>query len=251
LGGYANHQTFFGLGAGDCDENSLRQLKLVSPERFFPASKLLEESEFQLASMCGGTMSSVAYRQKFALDNNAVIEVTDHPEMEDWNYCTFQPRFRANFHKARVAAGGLQRPPFEFWITAHFRWGDVATGNTESPDFRAGVGLTNLAIKTAQYLEANPGARVFFFSEGSAETFASFQQIVPTGELHLNGLWQTAIDTFSQSNILLGGISSFFVIGAHLCDNCTVVTVTHNVKFSVQPSEVSFSKHHHLQSIKG
>mmetsp|Transcript_5695 Transcript_5695/g.13820 ORF Transcript_5695/g.13820 Transcript_5695/m.13820 type:complete len:200 (+) Transcript_5695:749-1348(+) len=199
--------------------------------------------------MCSGTISSVAYRQKFALDTSTVIEVARSPLEQGWNYCTFQPRFRAKFQKARVAAGGLQRPPFEFWISVHFCWGDVPTGNSERPNFRAGSSLSNFAFKTAQYLKANPGARVFFFSEGPTETFAPFQKIVPSGELHLNGPWQTAIDTFSQSNILLGGPSSFFVIGAHLCNNCTVVTLTKNVKFSVKPSEISFSKHHRLQSL--
>ena len=248
-GSRANHQSFFGLGANDCNEESLLRLKKKSPATFIPASKLLQQPEFGLAAMCSGTISSVAYRQKFALDTSTVIEVARSPLQEGWNYCTFQPRFRAKFHQARVAAGGLQRPIFEFWISVHFRWGDVATGNTERPNGRAGSSLKKFAFKTAQYLKANPGARVFFFSEGPRETFALFQKNVPTAELHLNGSWQTAIDTFSQSNILLGGTSSFFVIGAHLCNNCTVVTLPQNVKFSVKPSEISFSKHHRLQSI--
>jgi hypothetical protein len=248
-GSRANHQSFFGLGASGCNEESLLRLKTKSPATFLPASELLQQPEFGLAVMCSGTISSVAYRQKFALDTSTVIEVARSPLQEGWNYCTFQPRFRAKFQKARVAAGDLQRPPLEFWISVHFRWGDVATGNTERPNERAGSSLRNFAFKTAQYLKANPGARVFFFSEGPTETFAPFQKIVPTGELHLNGPWQTAIDTFSQSNILLGGTSSFFVIGAHLCNNCTVVTLPKQVKFSVKPSEISFSKHHCLQSI--
>ena len=35
--------------------------------------------------------------------------------------------------------------------------------------------------------------------------------------------WKRDIDIMSQSQLLIGGSSSFFVLGAHLCENCTVI----------------------------
>ena len=76
-----------------------------------------------------------------------------------------------------VAAGGLQRPPFEFRISVHFRWGDVATGNSERPNGRAGGSLRKFAFKTAQYLKSNPGARVFFFQKDPQRPLRPFKKV--------------------------------------------------------------------------
>merc|ERR1712150_73249 len=35
--------------------------------------------------------------------------------------------------------------------------------------------------------------------------------------------WKRDIDIMSQSQLLLGGSSSFFVLGSHLCENCSVI----------------------------
>ena len=50
----------------------------------------------------------------------------------------------------------------------------------------------------------------------------------------------------SQSNLLIGGSSSFFMLGAHLCQNCTVI---HNsvAKFKKTHYERKLTSHMNAQ----
>lgn len=202
--------------------------------------------------MCAGELSPSQYRYQFGLDTNVVIEVNEHPLHEDLNYCTFNEHFRSRYYDAQLRLGRIVRPSSEFWIAVHFRWGDTSTQDPEKPNGRAGKGLTAFAQATAVWVKANPDARVYFLSEGSEETFSTFRRFVPHVNLQLNGDWRDALWTMAQSNVLLGGSSSFFALGAHLCHECTVATTKRGKsgrKFRATVSEKNSTRHHHLVEI--
>ena len=87
--------------------------------------------------------------------------------------------------------------------------------------------------------------QVHFFSEGPSATFAAFARAVPGAIMHLSGLWQEAIDTLSRCNVLIGGKSSFFALGAHLCDECKVIAPPQR-KFAIHAEELIAAAHHEL-----
>lgn len=213
--------------------------------QFVNASTLYRHHEFDIDQLCTGR----PINNRNIFDKNTVIEVNEHPLHQDWNYCTFNERFRLRFQKVQVHQyGRQQRPESEFWIAVHFRWGDLQNefslgrftprkNDVEHPDFRAGRGLSTLAHDAMEYLKVNPGARVFLISEGERDEFQAFRTIIPTTEFMLNETWRDALWTISQSNVAIGGISSFFAVGAHLCNKCTVVTITNNTKFKPHMEE--------------
>ena len=238
-----NNFRWFGLGATDCNESMLQQYKQNHTMNFLDASKLYRDPAFHIYQMCSGSKKSV-----HGIDRDTIIEVKEHHLHEDWNYCVFDARFRRRFHDVQVHYYKQKpRPETEFWISVHFRWGDVHTSNVERPNVRAGIGLSQLARNTKEYFKENPKARVFFFSEGEQHEFEDFRTIVPSTEWRLNGSWKDALWTMSQSNVLIGGTSSFFVLGAHLCNQCTVVTIESSPKFRSRPFEDT--KHHNLQQL--
>jgi hypothetical protein len=97
--------------------------------------------------------------------------------------------------------------------------------------------------------------QVHFFSEGEPSTFESFQIAFPTAKLHLESAsWVETLDIISQSKILIGGGSTFFVLAAGLCEECTIVAVNSNVymKFSpLDPSEALLAQHHNVEFYLG
>jgi hypothetical protein len=255
-----DYSSFFGLNADDCTEPYLKSLKSAadnkksiakSTMKFIAATTLLLIAEFSLHNMCNGAISTQEYRSRFNIDENTVIEFDGKQKLvnEDWNYCTYQPRFREKFYKLRMAAFAPKRNETEIWISTHFRWGDEPRPDPEKPDFRNAFGLTRLAHKTTQIVKRYPSARVMFHSEGEMAVFQRFKDIVPTAEMHIADNWQTGIDLMSQSNILIGGTSSYFTLSAHLCKTCTVITDIYNMKFSVDSSEKRFATHHTMENI--
>ena len=78
--------------------------------------------------------------------------------------------------------------------------------------------------------------------------FEEFRTIVPSTEWRLDDAWKDALWTISQSNIVIGGTSSFFALGAHLCSQCTVVTIKSHPKFRAHRFEKT--THHNLQQLK-
>ena len=77
---------------------------------------------------------------------------------------------------------------------------------------------------------------------------ACLPTIVPSTEWRLDDAWKDALWTISQSNIVIGGTSSFFALGAHLCSQCTVVTIKSHPKFRAHRFEKT--THHNLQQLK-
>ena len=243
-----NNDRWFGLGATECNELMLQQYKQNHTMNFLDASKLYRDPAFHIDQMCSGIQKSSL--TKHGIDRNTIIEVKEyqHQLHEDWNYCTFNARFRRRFHDVQVHQYRQKpRPESEFWISVHFRWGDTRTRDVERPDGRAGRGLSRLAHDTNEYFKANPKARVFLIAEGKQHEFEEFRTIVPSTEWRLNGSWKDALWTMSQSNVVIGGKSSFFVLGAHLCDQCTVVTIKSQPKFRARAYEDT--KHHNLQQL--
>ena len=242
-----NYYKWFGLGANDCNETMLLKYKKNSEMKFLDTSKWRHDRAYTYERLCS-TAHPFEYRQKYGLDKNTVIEVNEVYWEEYWNYCTFNERFRARFHRVQIAQYSRQpRPAGEFWIVAHFRWGDVATSSVDAPNVRAGVGLSQLAKCSAKFVEANPGARVFLISKGNQDEFENFRVILPATEFQLNGSPLDALWTMAQSNVAIGGISTFFAIGAHLCDRCTVATISNHPKFTAFP--VENHDHHEVISL--
>jgi len=228
-----NYAEWFGLGDKDCNETMLLQYQQRSLMDVVDASSLYRHQAFSIQHMCANNVRPDEYRKKFGLGPNTVIKVDEHHLHEDWNYCVFNQRFRERFHHNKP-----HKPPQEFWISVHFRWGDVATHDVERPNVRAYQGLTTLANKVAKYMTDRPQARVFFFSEGHKSAFQTFLNIVPMANVRLNGSWKESLYTMAQSDVLIGGTSSFFVVGAHLCHRCIVSTNIRQIKF----------RQHHVES---
>jgi hypothetical protein len=225
-----NNCGWFGLCATDCNDTMLQRYK-KSPSssglNFLNASTLYNQVAFRLDRLCSATPSV------FKFGANTIIEVSEHHLHQDWNYCTFNARFRARFYHAQLTTyNRIPRHQHEFWIAVHFR---------------AGRGLASLANETVAYVKAVPSARVFLISEGLQNEFEAFRAIVPTAEYMLGGSWKDALWVISQSNVVIGGTSSFFVLGAHLCTQCTVLTSANNPKFYAHPAEHA---NHDLKSFR-
>ena len=249
-----NHAKWFGLGADDCNAAALAKYKELPDAgnlTFVNASQLYNTQAFTVSRMCEA-------KTWYKFNKNTVIEVddADHTSVEDWNYCTFNERFRNRFYQVQTARYGRKfKSSNEIWISAHFRWGDVRTWDTEHPDGRMkGLGLLDLAKITKRWLNVvktcsrGAGAiRVFLFSEGAPKEFNPFLTAVPNVELRVNESWQDSVWTMSQSDVLIGGESAFFALGAFLCKKCTVVTPGGghtSKKFRVHAEENSMRTHH-------
>ena len=133
----------------------------------------------------------------------------------------------------------------------HFRWGDVATESVQFPNKRAGAGLQKYILETKHarntLSEVHRHTHIHFFSEtargGNSTDFSLFSKKFPNASLHLNGNWTTAIDIMSQSQAIIGGSSSFFVLGSLLCWECSVVSFAPRPKFEVSAVESLLSSH--------
>ena len=229
-----NNAEWFGLGDKDCNETMLKQYEKLSLMHFVNATSLYQHPYFSVEHMCANKIKSDEYRKKFKLGPNTVIKVGKRHFSEEWNYCVFNQRFRERFYRDKP-----RKNPQEFWISVHFRWGDVATHDVERPNFRARQGLTTLAKKVAKYTTNRTQARVFFFSEGKEAEFKKIIDLVPPVNMRLNGSWKESLYTMAQSDVLIGGTSSFFVLAAHLCQRCTVSTFVRDKKFRQHPDEFS------------
>ena len=89
---------------------------------------------------------------------------------------------------------------------------------------------------------------------GDRTPFSIFRKVIPAAEPLLDGDWKDSLWTLAQSNVLVGGPSTFFMLGAHLCGNCTVV-VNHAAvsrqamnsvynSFRAHSTELEAAKHH-------
>ena len=214
---------------------STSQLVFVSAKSLF----LMVNPRRMCAQVIESPGKAVAlYRQLFNITQNTVVVVRqeDHATSkkkrgdnhDDLNYCTFNKRFRDRFHAVQLGTRlGLlhSRPPSEFWVSVHYRWGDFV-----HPQHKNGASLQQIAKAVAAHLvtlshrlSEQQKLRVFFMSEGPAREFTIFQETVPNAEMYLNEPWQNSLRRLANSNILVGGGSAFFVLGAFLNDDCTIL----------------------------
>ena len=104
--------------------------------------------------------------------------------------CVFNERVRGRFRRARARRGRVAaKPPGAAWVAIHFRWGDVATGSVDRPNFRT-VGLSQLlraAAAVRRALSARGAApHIDFYSEGNASAFGAVGRALGPGvSLHL------------------------------------------------------------------
>ena len=251
-GNHAFH--FFGLGDRNCHENDLFQnstnhlsyiysnrTHILAPERplIMPDIKelCLIIQQNQTLFHLGDKM-----RQTVFVFRGDVLR-------QNLNYCLFNQHFRRRYYAKQKKRMVPFRPQSELWISVHFRWGDVATKSVSSPNKRAGAGLheyikaTDLARKILSSSFENKKTRINFFSEGISSNFLSFSEKFPNASFDINGNWTSAVDIMSQSNVIVGGGSSFFVLGSLLCRKCSVMSFVPRPKFVVSAVEGIFSSH--------
>ena len=140
------------------------------------------------------------------------------------NFVVFDHAFRNKYHRQRLCRDTPQRRYDEYWVSIHFRWGDVGTTNENKPNKRNGLGFISYCSCISEILTINPNARIFLFAElftGPEVCNLLWSENVYFYSDSLK--WKRDIDIMSQSQLLIGGSSSFFVLGAHLCENCTVI----------------------------
>ena len=230
--------SYFGLNNSDCNEKSLLFYKDVHPNRFIYMPK--KETHEYLLSLV---------RDKIT---RKTVLVYDWETLdESHNYAIFDLEFRKKFHQQRLQRHNRIRNKDEFWVSIHFRWGDVQTNDPNQPDVRNGLGLLDYCVCVKEIRRIKPQATIHFFAENfNKSKFCVFCNIVCT-KFQSNGNfyfyndstnWMRDLDIMSQSQIILGGSSSFFVLAAHLCQNCTVIHDSW-VKFAKKEHEKNLPKH--------
>ena len=223
--------SYFGLSYSDCDEKSLLSYKDVHPNHFIYMPK--EEMHEKL-------LTSV--RNKITRKTVLVYEweILD----QSHNYLTFDLGFRKQFHLQRLQRHNRIRNIDEFWVSIHFRWGDVQTNDPDQPDVRSGLGLSDYCSCVKEIKRIKPQATIHFFAE-NLNQFIFCSEFESNENFHFYNdsmNWKHDLDIMSQSQLILGGSSSFFVLAAHLCQNCTVI---HNssIKFAKTEYEKNLPKH--------
>ena len=213
-----DQSAYFGLIGSHCDLNTLKIYQYMYPRRFI---------------IVRATQNIIEYASKVSVKNTTVLVFdVDHLDQQH-NYMVFDDRFKNNFHAQRLRRQTPKRKTNDLWVSIHFRWGDVKTTDVDKPNVRAGLGLTDYCQCVNEILSMAPSTKVFLFAEGLKDasracTLLESRSIFVSTD---SQSWRRDIDIMSQSQLLIGGSSSFFVLGAHLCQNCTVI---HNsaIKFS-------------------
>merc|ERR1711894_93293 len=177
--------------------------------------------------------------------NKITVVVFDweHTWVESYNYAVIDSSVRKRFHQKRLLRQTPKRKADQYWISIHFRWGDTKTISPINPGGRSGLSFHGYCSCEHEILQVNPNVEIFFF----AERFPQPESCVHLKEKNIHFInesiiWKRDIDIMSQSQLLIGGSSSFFVLAAHLCENCTV---THNSKrkFEQTDYEKTLLKH--------
>ncbi|MBN20431.1 MAG: hypothetical protein CL678_04010 [Bdellovibrionaceae bacterium] len=148
-----------------------------------------------------------------------------------WITCAFYYTFRSNVLMAAFKRGVPEKPVKSIWVGVHFRWGDTQAGSPLKPAksalVRTGAPLSTFAHVTKHYA-AN---RTMLFTEGLRRgDLELFEAIVGRPvEIHSDShKWANALAMMAQCDVLVGGSSTFFKLGARLCifaeKPCTVVT---------------------------
>ena len=209
---------FFGMTYSDCDEKSLKEYHLTHVDLSHNQNHdfIFVPRDDMLNYIPNLSSDQITQRTIFVFD----WEILD----ESHNYIVFDKTFRERFHVQRQKRRNIKRPLKEYWISIHFRWGDVATSDPESPNVRSGLGFSDFCTCMGHILKIKPDVKIFLFAENFP--YSETCKFLPAENIQLlndSGSWKRDIDIMSQSQLLLGGSSSFFVLGSHLCENCSVI----------------------------
>ena len=225
---------YFGLSYPSCDRNSLVVHQKQTPLRFVYVTE--------------GNTSTVSRTVRNLQLSNTTVVVFDWEKMDEaHNFVVFDETFRKRFHQQRLSRQTTKRKLGEFWVSIHFRWGDVKTKDPNKPDQRTGMGFTEYCLCIRYILHNNPGIKIFLFAENFTST--NMCEALKSKNVHLfneSHSWKRDIDIMSQSQLLIGGESSFFILGAHLCEACTVI---HNSDFKFAESKYEKRLPKHLKAI--
>ena len=239
---------YFGLYLSHCDERSLEihefswiqqrfQLHTHDENRMHTHDFISVRKDIDFDSLNKELKNSTVI-------NNTTVLVFDWERLDEkHNYAVFDAEFRKRFHLQRLKRQTPKREIYEQWVTIHFRWGDVATDNPEHSNIRNGLEISGHCSCIKKVLEIHPQAKVFFLAENFMHTNSC--DVLNSERVHLSReskSWQMAIDVMSQSQLLIGGDSSFFVLGAHLCERC-IVLHSSSLKFQMSKNEQTLPKH--------
>ena len=203
-----DQSSYFGLSYSHCNFESLEY----------------HENEDKLEFIYVPKESTNIYIKNIKITPLSVL-VFDWEKLDEYhNYIAFDENFRSNFHRQRLLRQNLIRKPDEIWISIHFRWGDVETKDPNKPDARTGLGFADYCQCINGTLALNPNVAIFVFAENFSPTDSC--RVLKSNQVQFfndSNSWKRDLDIMSQSQLLIGGQSSFFVLGSHLCINCTVI----------------------------
>ena len=116
--------------------------------------------------------------------------------------------------------------------------------NPNQPNHRSGIGFSDYCACVNQIKKLKPRAKVYFLAENfpHPELCLAFR---PNNNFYFfndSMHWKRDLHIMSQSQLLIGGSSSFVVLGAQLCEDCTVI---HNtaIKFAKSDYEKKLPIH--------
>ena len=225
---------FFGLSYPECDYASLKiHQKHPDNLRFIYAPNDNKTFEYAPAVPLATRIENLVfeYVSSMSVTNSTVIVFNEEyigQTMYDLvhNFAAFDKQFRARFEHQRLGRTTPKREANEYWISMHFRWGDVKTDDPDKPNYRNALGFSNYCLCVKYILLLNPPrVKVFLFAEHfmSSLSHCSVLDDNRVRFLTQSDSWKTDIDIMSQSQLIIGGKSTFFVLGANLCNNCTVI----------------------------
>ena len=218
---------YFGLSYSHCDAKSLQVYKKVNPNNFVYTT---EQNMFN-------------YIPAIPVVNTTVVVFEwEHLDQSN-NFAVFDKTFRKRFHHQRLLRQTPKRTANEYWVSVHFRWGDVKTKDPNKPDGRNGLSFADYCLCINAMVLINPHIELFLFAEGLAKPESCWDLKLKNIHFFNDSIsWKRDIDIMSQSQLLIGGRSSFFVLGSHLCENCTVI---HNspIKFKTSDYEKKLPIH--------
>ena len=229
-----DQSTYFGLSTSDCDQNSL---------------KIHENKQsLNFVYVPNTNKTRIHHVIKTTTVTNKTVFVYDWERVDEaHNFVKFDESFRNHFHEKRMLRQTPKRELDEYWVSIHFRWGDVETSDPNKPDQRAGLSFTDYCRCIRYILYLKPHVKIFLFAENFTRVDMCKELEKPN--VHLfndSNSWKRDLDITSQSQLLIGGSSSFFVLGAHLCGyGSTVCTVIHSsgMKFAESAYEKRIPKH--------
>ena len=107
------------------------------------------------------TLIDIMNIMKIRVLNNTVI-VFDWKHLDQHNdFAVFDKAFREQFHHQRLRQQSPERLANKYWVSLHFRWGDVKIKDLSKPDGRSGLSFINFCICIYKIIAINPDIEIF------------------------------------------------------------------------------------------